>query len=61
MLLLHRIVTFTGPQGAEQAAAVVKALSNQPFEPAGGRTLVCKFAKWVPEEGAGDDEALVRG
>jgi hypothetical protein len=65
LLLLHRVgvdmifaaadrvVTFPGPEGPQEAAAVVKALSNQPFEPAGGRTLVCKFAKWVPEPGAG--------
>lgn len=52
-----RVVTFSGPQGADEAAAVVKALSNQPFEPAGGRTMVARFAKWVPEGDAGEEEA----
>lgn len=54
-----RVVTFPGPQGPQEAAAVVKALSNQPFEPAGGRTLVCKFAKWVPEPGAPQEDPQV--
>lgn len=54
-----RVVTFPGPQGPQEAAAVVEALSNQPFEPAGGRTLVCKFAKWVPEPGAPQEDPQV--
>jgi hypothetical protein len=58
-LACGRTVSFTGPQGVDEATAALKALCNQPFEPAAGRLLICKYAKWVSEEGEAEPQAEV--
>lgn len=49
-------MSFTGPQGVDEATSALNALCNQPFEPAAGRVMICKYAKWVPEEGEAEPQ-----
>jgi hypothetical protein len=53
LLRLHSTVTFTGPQGVDQAAAACTALHDQPCDMMGGRVLNCKYAKLEPDEADG--------
>lgn len=52
-------MTFSGPQGVQQATSALQQLDGRACEVVGGRVLKLKYAKWVEEPAAGVPQVLL--